>query len=147
MSSCYLEVRVGLHRGQAATSRNTSKITVNLQALVLGRRNWILCSEETMHQFATSCGFVLTGPACLGRSVSATGEGSTGIGYGAFRIIPDHVRLGKKKYAMDSHALNGYPCLNLCVHTSHTCENTSEWLEVGEEGLETCAGLPDRASA
>lgn len=64
--------------------------------------------------------------------------------------LQDHPRpceTGEKNYALDSHALNGYPCLNLCVHTSHTCENTSEWLEVGEEGLETCAGLPDRASA
>lgn len=67
------------------------KIPVNLQALVLGRRNWIWCSEETMHHSATSCGFVLTGPACLGRSVSAIGQGSTG-----FRIIPDHVGLGQK---------------------------------------------------
>lgn len=76
VSSNYLEVKAGLRRPQAATSRNTFKIPGNLEALVLGKMNWILCSEETMHHFATSCGFAQTGAACLGRSVSAIGEDS-----------------------------------------------------------------------
>lgn len=115
-----------------------------------GPRTGFMLRGETMHHFATSCGFVPTGPACLGRPVSATGEHRQHRHQHRLRGVQDHPRpceTGGKRSATDSHALNGYPCLNLCVHTSPTCGNTSEWLEVGEEGLETCAGLPDRASA
>lgn len=66
---------------------------------------------------------------CLGCSVFPIG--TSGIGYRALGIISCHVRLGEKNYAMDSRSLNGYPCLHLCLHTSHPCENTSEELEVG----------------
>lgn len=129
----YTEGKVGWLKGEAATSssESTSRIPVNLNAVNRAKSTWFHGPRRQCIILPPPVDLYKQDQPVLGRSVSATGDGSpvfnptnSALASGHSESSRAFVRLPEKKknYAPDSRALNGYPCLHWRLHTSQPCE-------------------------